>query len=206
MGEPLSRYDVTVTVACDGGSRPGLAAFAAAAGRAAWRRSASVLSAHLAGRIISVVTVTAPGRYAAVAVARAVVCDALNRQGPVIGPLGRRPYRAFVKGPRPDRKLPSAYRLFVMRVPPGAAGDRGSRLPLFLFPARRVRVRYNVRVAGARFTGVDLAGRKGSADLVGNETGVAVVDGDGQILDAGWIRVRCAIRRRARGPRRPPRV
>jgi hypothetical protein len=52
----------------------------AAAGRAAWRRSASIISAHLAGRIISVVTVTAPGRYAAVAVARAVVSDALNRQ------------------------------------------------------------------------------------------------------------------------------
>jgi hypothetical protein len=80
MSEPLSRYDVTVTVACDGGSGPGLAAFAAAADQAAWRRSASVISAHLAGRIISVVTVTAPGRYAAVAVARGVVCDALNRQ------------------------------------------------------------------------------------------------------------------------------
>jgi hypothetical protein len=38
------------------------------------------LSAHLAGRIISVVTVTAPGRYAAVTVARAVVSEALNRQ------------------------------------------------------------------------------------------------------------------------------
>ena len=33
-----------------------------------------------AGQIISVVTVTAPDRYAAVAVARAVVSDALNRQ------------------------------------------------------------------------------------------------------------------------------
>ena len=80
MNEPLSRYDVTVTVACDGGSPPGPAAFAAAADRAARRRSASIISAHLAGRIISVVTVTAPGRYAAVAVARAVVSDALNRQ------------------------------------------------------------------------------------------------------------------------------
>jgi hypothetical protein len=59
---------------------PGPAAFAAAADRAAWRRSASIISAHLAGRIISVVTVTAPGRYAAVAVARAVVSGALNRQ------------------------------------------------------------------------------------------------------------------------------
>ena len=80
MNEPLSRYDVTVTVACDGGSRPDLATFAAAADQAAWRRSASIVSVHLAGRIISVVTVTAPGRYAAVAVARAVVSDALNRQ------------------------------------------------------------------------------------------------------------------------------
>jgi hypothetical protein len=80
MNEPLSRYSVTVTVACDGGSGPDPATFAAAAERAAWRRSASIISAHLAGRIISVVTVTAPGRYAAVTVARAVVSDALNRQ------------------------------------------------------------------------------------------------------------------------------
>ena len=80
MSESLSRYNVTVTVACDGGSGPDLAAFAAAADRAATRRSASVISAYLAGRIISVVTVTAPGRYAAVAVARAVVSDALTRQ------------------------------------------------------------------------------------------------------------------------------
>jgi hypothetical protein len=80
MNEPLSRYDVTVTVGCDGGSSLDEAAFAAAADRAAWRRSASVISAHLAGRIISIVTVTAPDRYAAVAVARAVVADALQRQ------------------------------------------------------------------------------------------------------------------------------
>jgi hypothetical protein len=80
MNEPLSRYSVTVTVAWDGGAGPDPATFAAAAERAAWRRSASIISAHLAGRIISVVTVTAPGRYAAVTVARAVVSDALNRQ------------------------------------------------------------------------------------------------------------------------------
>jgi len=80
MNEPLSRYDVTVTVAGDDGSRPDLdlAAFAVAADQAAWRRSASIISAHLANGIISVVTVTAPDRYAAVAVARAVVSDALN--------------------------------------------------------------------------------------------------------------------------------
>ena len=80
MNEPLGRYDVTVTVACDGGSGPDPATYAAAAARAAWRRSASVISAHLAGKIISVVTVTAPDQYAAVAVARAVVSDALSRQ------------------------------------------------------------------------------------------------------------------------------
>jgi hypothetical protein len=79
MNEPLSRYNVTVTIRCDGGYLPDPAAFAAA-DRAAWRRSASVISAHLADKIISVVTVTAPDRYAAVAVARAVVSDALNRQ------------------------------------------------------------------------------------------------------------------------------
>jgi hypothetical protein len=80
MNEPLSRFTVTVTVGCDGGSRPGPAAFAAAAGRAARRRPASIISAHLAGKIISVVTVRAPGRHAAVAVARAVVADALQGQ------------------------------------------------------------------------------------------------------------------------------
>ena len=58
--EPLSRYDVTVTVGCDGGYLPDPAAFTAAAGQAAWGRSASIVSAHLANKIISVVTVTAP--------------------------------------------------------------------------------------------------------------------------------------------------
>jgi hypothetical protein len=82
MNEPLSRYDVTVTVGCDGSSLPDPAAFTVAAERAAWSRSACIISAHLADKIItvSVVTVTAPHRYAAVAVARAVVSDALNRQ------------------------------------------------------------------------------------------------------------------------------
>ena len=56
--------------------------FAAAASQAAWRRSASIVTAHTAGTIISVVTVDAPGRYAAVAVARAIVSDALRQQAP----------------------------------------------------------------------------------------------------------------------------
>ena len=80
MDEPLSRFNVTVTAGCQGDSRPGPAAFAAAADRAARSRPASIISAHLAGKIISVVTVSPPGRYAAVAVARAVVADALQRQ------------------------------------------------------------------------------------------------------------------------------
>jgi predicted RNase H-like nuclease len=49
-------------------------------------------------------------------------------------------------------------------------------------------VRYNVRVGNARFIGVDLAWREGTADVPANETGVAVIDGDGRILDAGWTR------------------
>jgi hypothetical protein len=80
MNESASRYDITVTIGCDGGYLPDPAAFAAAAGHAARRRSASIISAHLADRLISIVTVTAPDRYAAVAVARAVVSDALKRQ------------------------------------------------------------------------------------------------------------------------------
>jgi hypothetical protein len=56
--------------------------FAMAADQAAWRRSATIASAHTADQIISVVTVHAPGRYAAVAVARAVVSEALKHQIP----------------------------------------------------------------------------------------------------------------------------
>src|SRR5580704_10495503 len=49
-------------------------------------------------------------------------------------------------------------------------------------------MRYNVHVTGTRFVGVDLAWREGSADLVANETGVAVIDVDGRVLDAAWKR------------------
>jgi predicted RNase H-like nuclease len=49
-------------------------------------------------------------------------------------------------------------------------------------------MRYNVHVTETRFIGVDLAWREGSADLVANETGVAVIDADGRVLDAGWKR------------------
>jgi hypothetical protein len=80
MYEPPSRYNVTVTVARDDGELPDPVSFAVAADEAAWRRSASIVSAHMADRIISIVTVYAPDRYAAVAVAQAVVSDALGRQ------------------------------------------------------------------------------------------------------------------------------
>jgi hypothetical protein len=79
MNEPLSSYEVTVTVTCEGGHPADPAMFTAAAERAAWSRSASIISAHLADKIISVVTVTAPDRYAAVAVARAVVSGAYRQ-------------------------------------------------------------------------------------------------------------------------------
>jgi hypothetical protein len=99
MTEPLSRYTVTVTVGCHGGSLPDPGVFAVAADQAAWSRSASIISAHLADRVISVVTVTAPDRYAAVAVARAVVSDASRRQAlsSIQSADGRAHHRAEVR-------------------------------------------------------------------------------------------------------------
>jgi hypothetical protein len=79
MYESPSRYNVTVTVSRDDGELPDLISFAMAADEAAWRRSASIVSAHTSDSIISIVTVHAPDRYAAVAIARAVVSDALDR-------------------------------------------------------------------------------------------------------------------------------
>jgi hypothetical protein len=78
MAEPPSRYDVTVTVATDGGCGPDPSGFAVAAGQAAASRNASVMSAHTWEKIISVVTVQAPDRSSAVAVALAVVSEALR--------------------------------------------------------------------------------------------------------------------------------
>ncbi len=81
MYEPPSRYNVIVTVARDDGGRlPDPVTFAVAADEAAWRRSASIVSTHTADKLISIVTVYAPDRYAAVAVARAVALDALRHQ------------------------------------------------------------------------------------------------------------------------------
>jgi predicted RNase H-like nuclease len=49
-------------------------------------------------------------------------------------------------------------------------------------------LRYNFQVAETRFIGVDLAWRESSDDFLANETGVAVIDGNGWVLDAGWTR------------------
>jgi hypothetical protein len=78
MIEPPRRYDVTVTVDRDGGHPPNPADFAVAAERAASARAASIVSAHTASQIVSIVTVLAPDQPAAVAVALAVVSDALK--------------------------------------------------------------------------------------------------------------------------------
>ncbi|HEX6451577.1 MAG TPA: hypothetical protein VF060_19195 [Trebonia sp.] len=48
MYEPPSRYNVTITVACEDGQRPDPVTFAAVASQAAWRRSASIVTAHTA--------------------------------------------------------------------------------------------------------------------------------------------------------------
>ena len=79
MAEPPSRYDVTVTVARDDGSLPDPAVFAVAAEQAASARSASIMSAHTVEQIISIVTVPAVDRSSAVAIALAVVSEALRR-------------------------------------------------------------------------------------------------------------------------------
>jgi len=78
MTEPPRRYDVTITVDQDG-HHPNPAAFAVAAQQAASARAASIVSAHTAGQIVSIVTVLAADQPAAVAVALAVVSDALKR-------------------------------------------------------------------------------------------------------------------------------
>ena len=85
MYESPSRYNVTVTVTRDDDELPDPVTFAVAADQAAWRRSASIVSAHMADRIISIVTVYAPDRYAATAVAHAIVSDALGCQAAPAG-------------------------------------------------------------------------------------------------------------------------
>ena len=86
MDKPPSRYDVTVRVAKDDDHQPDPAAFAAVASQAASSRNASVVSAHTAEEIICVVCVAAPDRPSTVAVALAVVADALRAGDPVRSP------------------------------------------------------------------------------------------------------------------------
>ena len=54
--------------------------------KAASRRNASVVSAHTAAEIVRVVSVAAPGRPAAMAIALAVVASALRAEDPVPSP------------------------------------------------------------------------------------------------------------------------
>jgi hypothetical protein len=88
MDKPPSRHDVTVRVAKDDDQPPHPATFTAAASKAAASRNASIVSAHSAEEIICVVYVAAPGRPAAVAVALAVVADAL-KAGDLVGSPSR---------------------------------------------------------------------------------------------------------------------
>ena len=78
MTEPPRRYDVTITVDRNGGDHPNPAEFAVVAEQAASARAASIVSAHTASQIISTVTVLAADQPAAVAVALAVMSDALK--------------------------------------------------------------------------------------------------------------------------------
>jgi hypothetical protein len=89
MTESLSRYDVTVTIARDGGYLPGPPEFALAAEQAALSRNASVVAAYTAEQIISVVTVGMADRPAAVAVALAVVSEALRTRFRMTPPVSR---------------------------------------------------------------------------------------------------------------------
>ena len=78
MNEPPGRHDITIRVAKEAGRHTDPAAFAAAASQAAAGRYASILSAHTADEIICVVSVAAATGPQAVAVALAVVADALR--------------------------------------------------------------------------------------------------------------------------------
>jgi hypothetical protein len=76
MTEPPRRYDVTITLDRDSGHLPNPAEFAVAAECPASARAASIVSAHTASQIV---TVLAAEQSAAVAVALAVVSVALER-------------------------------------------------------------------------------------------------------------------------------
>jgi hypothetical protein len=78
MNELPKRHDITIRVATGPGRHHDPAAFAVTAGRAAAARRASILSAHTAEEIICVVSVPAATGPEAVAVAMAIVADALT--------------------------------------------------------------------------------------------------------------------------------
>jgi hypothetical protein len=86
MNKPPSRYEVIVRVGKDDGHPADPAAFAVAASKAASRRNAGVVSAHTAEEVICAVCVAAPDRPAAIAVALAVVADALRAGDPARSP------------------------------------------------------------------------------------------------------------------------
>jgi hypothetical protein len=79
MTELPRRYDVTITVNRDGGDNPNLAEFVVAAEQVASAKAASIVSAHTACLIVSILTVVAADQLTAVAVVLAVVSDALKR-------------------------------------------------------------------------------------------------------------------------------
>ena len=86
MNEPPRRGDITIRVAKQAGRHPDPAAFAAAASQAAAGRDASILSAHTVNEIICVVSVAAATGPHGVAVALAVVADALRAGDPLPSP------------------------------------------------------------------------------------------------------------------------
>ncbi len=86
MNEPPRRHDITIRVAKEAGRHTDPAAFAAAASQAAAGRDARILSAHTAEEIICVVSVPAATGGHAVAVALAVVADALRAGDPLPSP------------------------------------------------------------------------------------------------------------------------
>jgi hypothetical protein len=86
VNEPPRRHDITIRVAKQAGRHTDKAAFAAAASQAAAGRDASILSAHTADEIIWVVSVAAATGPQAVAVALALVADALRAGDPLPSP------------------------------------------------------------------------------------------------------------------------
>ena len=86
MNERPRRRDITIRVAKEAGRHADPAAFAAAASQAVAGRDASILSAHTAEEIICAVSVPAATGPHAVAVALAVVADALRAGDPLPSP------------------------------------------------------------------------------------------------------------------------